>query len=128
MVRFCCFIHVKDTIFGGFTFFLLVSSRYLLMTFVSPENQPSIFPPVFIALDFILLADGGVPAMLQRLILLFCREVFLVLYRPGALTKSQSQSQHMVGPLEGLKEGKECQQGDRLGHRPRKASPRKGVA
>ena len=50
------------------------------------------------------------------------------MYRPGALTKSQIQSQHMVGPLEGPKEGKEGQQVDRLGHRPRKASPRKGVA
>ena len=49
-------------------------------------------------------------------------------YCPGALTKSQSQSQHMVGPLEGPKEGKEGQQVDRLGHRPRKASPKKGVA
>jgi len=49
-------------------------------------------------------------------------------YRPGALTKGQSQSQYMVGPLEGPKEGKEGQQIDRLGHRPRKASPRKGVA
>jgi len=46
-------------------------------------------------------------------------------YRPGELTKRQSQ--HMVGPLEGPKEGKESQQVDRLGHRPRKASPRKGV-
>ena len=48
--------------------------------------------------------------------------------RPRALTKSQSQSQHMVVPLEGPKEGKESQQVDRLGHRQVKASPKKGVA
>jgi len=34
----------------------------------------------------------------------------------------------MVGLLKGPKEGKEGQQVDRLGHRPRKVSPRKGVA
>jgi len=50
------------------------------------------------------------------------------MYRPGVLTKSQGQSQHMVGPLEGPKERKEGQQVDRLGHRPRKASSQKGVA
>ena len=54
--------------------------------------------------------------------------LFFQVYRPGALTKSQSQSQHMVRPLEGPKEGKEGQKVDRLGHRLRKASPRKGVA
>ena len=46
------------------------------------------------------------------------------MYRPGALTRSQSHSQHMVGPLEGPKEGKEGQQVDRLGHRLTKASPK----
>ena len=51
-----------------------------------------------------------------------------LVYRLGALTKSQSQSQHMVGPLEGPKEGKEGQQVDRSGHRLRKASPRTGVS
>jgi len=51
-----------------------------------------------------------------------------VLSRPRPLTKIQSQSQHIVGPLEGPTERKGSQQVDRLGHRQEKASPRKGVA
>ena len=47
-----------------------------------------------------------------------------VLPRPRALTKSQSQ--RMVGPLEGSKEG--SQQIDHLRHRQVKASPVGGVA
>ena len=62
----------------------------------------------------------------KKTIITFDREIGL--YSPGALTKSQSQSQHMVGPLEGPKEGKESQQVDRLGCRQGRASPRKGVA
>ena len=41
--------------------------------------------------------------------------------------QSQSQSQHIVGPPEGPREGKESQQVDRLGHRQVKVSPRKSV-
>ena len=51
-----------------------------------------------------------------------------VVYRLGALTKSQSQSQNAVEPLEGPKEGKGSQQVDRLRHRQVRASPREGVA
>ena len=35
------------------------------MSSASPENHPSSFPPLLTALDFILLADGGVPGIAQ---------------------------------------------------------------
>jgi len=62
----------------------------------------------------------------KKTIITFDREIGL--YSPGALTKSQSQSQHMVGPLEGPNERKEGQQVDRWRRRLRKASPREGIA
>ena len=62
---FCCFIYVKETTFGVFTFFLLVSSRYLFMRVASPKNHPSSFPVLLTPLYFILFAEGGVSAIAQ---------------------------------------------------------------
>jgi len=54
---------VKETTFGVFTFFLLVSSRYLLMRLVSHAKHHSSFPELLTLLDFILFAEGGVPTI-----------------------------------------------------------------
>jgi len=56
---------MKETSLGVLIIFLLVSSRNLLICSDSPENHPSIFPPLLIALVCILFADGGVPAIAQ---------------------------------------------------------------
>ena len=64
-IKFCCFIHVKETSLGVLTIFLLVSCRYLLVSSDSLENQPSSFPPLLTALVFILLADGRIVAITQ---------------------------------------------------------------
>jgi len=45
---------VKETTFGVFTFFLLVSSRYLLIRLVSPANKPSSFPKLFVEQDALM--------------------------------------------------------------------------
>jgi len=51
---------VKETSFGVFTIFLLVSCRNSSISSDSPENQRSSFPPLITGLAFILLDDGGV--------------------------------------------------------------------
>ena len=53
-----------------------VSSRYLFMRSTSPENHPSSFPLLLTPLDFILLAEGGVPAIskTQKQALAHCKK------------------------------------------------------
>jgi len=56
----------KETTFGLLITFVLVSKRYLSMTSLSPENQPSSLPPDLTTLVFILFDVAGVDYMIAE--------------------------------------------------------------